>query len=247
MNNPFIPLKKANTVIVAGNISEEIYINLKKLNLRVIKTIPHKKVDSSIKYHPDIVIHPINNDILVTEPSVYEYYKEEFKNTNIQIIKGEKQLDCKYPLDIAYNIGRIGNFAIHNFQHTDEVLKYYLKKQNLELINVNQGYTKCSIAIVGQNDIITSDTFIDKTLKKLGINCLKIEPGYIFLENQNYGFIGGCTGNISNKEVLFSGGLDEHPDKEKIEDFVYSLNKKIVYLSKENVNDIGTIISLNCN
>ncbi|OLS02846.1 DUF6873 family GME fold protein [Tissierella creatinophila] len=247
MNNPFIPLKNADTVIIAGNISEEIYGNLKKMNLRVIKTIPHKKVHSSIKYHPDIVIHPINNNILVTEPSVYEYYKEEFKNTNIEIIKGEKDLDCKYPLDIAYNVGRIANLAIHNFKYTDEVLKYYLKKQNLELINVNQGYTKCSIAIIGQNDIITSDTFIDKTLKKYGVNSLRIEPGDIFLEDQDYGFIGGCTGNISNKEVLFSGCIDEHPEKEKIEDFISNLNKKIVYLSKEKINDIGTIISLNCN
>lgn len=201
--NPFIPFKKANTVIVAGNIGEEIYMNLKKLNLRVIKTISHKKVDSSISFHPDIVIHPINNNILVTEPSVYEYYRDEFKNTNIEIIKGEKQLDCKYPLDIAYNVGRIGKFAIHNFSYTDEVLKYYLRKQNLELINVNQGYTKCSIAIIGQNDIITSDVFIDKVLKGYGINSLLIEPGNIFLENQNYGFIGGCTGNMSNKEVSF--------------------------------------------
>ena len=245
--NPFIPLKKADTVIVAGNISEEIYRNLKKMNLRIIKTIPHKKVHSSIKYHPDIVIHPINRDMLVTEPSVYEYYKEEFKNTNIKIIKGEKQLDCKYPLDIAYNVGRIENLAIHNFRYTDEVLKYYLKKQNLELINVNQGYTKCSIAVIGQSDIITSDTVIYKILKRYGVNSLLIEPGYIFLENQNYGFIGGCTGNMSNKEVLFSGYLDAHPDIDKIVHFIDDLNKNIVYLSKEKINDVGTIISLNCN
>ncbi len=247
MNNPFIPLGDSNTVIIAGNISEEIYKNLKKLKLRVIKTIAHKKVDSSIKYHPDIVMHPINNNTLVIEPSVYDYYKDEFKDTNIKIIKGEKSLDSKYPLDIAYNVGRIGTLAVHNFQHTDKVLKHYLKRSNLELINVNQGYTKCSMAIVGERDIITSDNFIDKVLKEHGINSLLIKSGHIFLENQNYGFIGGCTGNISNREVVFSGSLDMHPEKTRIEDFIYSLNKEIVYLSKETINDIGTIIALNLN
>lgn len=246
VKNPFIPLKDADTVIVAGNISDEIYENLKRKDLRVIKTIPHKKVDKSISYHPDIVIHPINHNILVTEASVYEYYKEEFKNTNIEIIKGESYLDSKYPMDIPYNIGRIGNFAFHNLKYTDEVIKYHFKEQGLELINVKQGYTKCSMAIIGENDVITADVFIHKTLKKLGVNSLLIEPGHIFLQNQNYGFIGGCTGNMSNKEILFSGSLDEHPQKQIIEEFVFSLNKSITYLSEEKISDIGTIIGINC-
>ncbi len=155
MNNPFIPLKEANTVVVAGNIDDEIYKNLKDRNLRVVKTIAHEKVDISIKYHPDIVIHPINHNLLLVEPTVYEYYKGKFKDTDINIIKGEKELGYKYPLDIAYNVGRVSNYALHNFKYTDEVLKFYLKKEKIELINVNQGYNKCSMALVGNNEIIT--------------------------------------------------------------------------------------------
>ena len=246
MNNPFIPFEDSDTVIVAGNISEEIYKNLKQLKLRVIKTIAHKKVDSSISYHPDIVMHPINNNTLVIEPSVYEYYKDEFKSTRIKVKKKKKRLDSKYPLDIAYNVGRIGNFAVHNFKYTDEVLKYYLKKEKLKLINVNQGYTKCSMAIVGDKDIITADYYIDNILKQHGINSLLIKAGDILLENQNYGFIGGCTGNISNIEVVYSRNLNDHREKREIEKFIHSLNKKIIYLSEETIKDIGTIIALNC-
>lgn len=247
MNNPFIPFEGSDTVVVAGNISQEIYRNLKQLNLRVIKTIAHKKVHISIKYHPDIVMHPVNSNTLLIEPSVYDYYKDEFKNTSIKVIKGEKSLDSKYPSDIAYNVGRIGNFAVHNFEHTDEVLKHYLKKENLDFINVKQGYSKCSMAIVGERDVITADKFIDKVLKEHGINSLLIKAGHIFLENQNYGFIGGCTGNISNRELVFSGSLKDHPEKERIKDFIYNLNKEIIYLSKETINDLGTILALKCN
>ncbi|MGO1469867.1 MAG: DUF6873 family GME fold protein [Tissierella sp.] len=247
MKNPFIPLKKADTVIVAGNIDEDIYDNLIDRNLRVIKTIAHPKVDNSIKYHPDIVVHPINHNILVTEPTVYEYYKEEFKSTNIKIIKGERKLNSKYPLDIAYNVGRVSDFAIHNFEHTDEVLKFHLKKENLELINVNQGYSKCSIAVIGDREIITADHFIYTRLKDKGIESLLINPGHITLENQDYGFIGGCTGNMSNKEVFLSGSLKNHPGKENIERFIKNAGKKIIYLSNKKIVDIGTIISLNCN
>nr|WP_300005537.1 hypothetical protein [Tissierella sp.] len=245
MNNPFIPLKRSDTVIVAGNISDEIYENLRSRDLRIIKTIPHEKLDSSIAYHPDIVIHPVNHKTLVIEPTVYEYYMEEFKKTNLEIIKGEKILDFKYPDDIAYNVGRIGNFALHNLKYTDEVLTYYLKKEGIELIDIKQGYSKCSMSIVGLNEIITADRLIDKIVKKLGVESLLIEAGNIYLENQKYGFIGGCTGNMSNKEILISGNLDRHPDKENIEFFINKLNKRIIYLSKEAVSDIGTIITLN--
>lgn len=247
MNNPFIALSKADTVIVAGNISEEIYENLRNMNLKVIKTIAHKKVHNSIKFHPDIVVHPINHNLLVVEPSVFSYYKEKFKNTHIKILKGAIELDSEYPLDIAYNVGRIGNYAIHNFKYTDEVIKYYLKKEKLGFINIKQGYSKCSMAIVGNKEVITADKIIDKLLKQYGFSSLLIKPGFIYLEDQNYGFIGGSTGNISNKEVLISGSLKNHPDKNKIEEFLKKADKKINYLSKEKIIDIGSIISLNCN
>ena len=60
------------------------------------------------------------------------------------------------------------------------------------------------------------------------------------------GFIGGATGNISKDELVFSGQLKTHPDKEKIESFIESRDKKIIYLSKENIIDIGTIICFHC-
>lgn len=245
MKNPFVPLKRANIVIVAGNITEDMIHSLKKMNLRVIRTIRHKKVHSSISYHPDIVIHPIGEKLLIVEPTVFDYYKEKFKNTDIELVKGEKELKLKYPLNIAYNVGRIGNYALHDFRYTDEKLKFHLQKENIELINIKQGYTKCSMAVIGKEGIITSDLVIDREVRKRGFKSLLVKPGYIYLKNQSYGFIGGCTGNISNREVLFSGSLNVHPDKERIENFLKDLNKNISYLTKEQINDIGTIMSFN--
>lgn len=243
--NPFIPIKRADTVIVAGNISDEIDKNLKELGLKVIKTLAHKDIHKSIQYHPDLVIHLLTKDVLLVEPSVFDYYKDQFKNTMIKLVKGEKRLKEKYPEDIPYNLGRVGNFAFHKFDFTDIILKRNLQDMNIDLINVNQGYSKCSMAIIGETDVITSDISIDKKVRDLGFNSLLIEPGHIHLEDQDYGFIGGCTGNISNKEVLISGNLDSHPDKESIEGFIHSLGKEIIYLSRDKIIDIGTIIALN--
>ncbi len=246
-SNPFIPAKNANMAIVAGNASTSIINSLERLQIKVIPTIKCLDVDESIAYHPDIVIHPINYNTLIIAPNVFNYYADKLERFNLKLIKGERRLEGKYPLDIAYNVGRIYGRAIHNFKYTDEVLKFYLKKENLEFINVKQGYTKCSMAIVSEDSIITSDLPIYKKLKDLGYGVLLISPGYINLENQEYGFIGGATGNLSIEKMLFSGILEEHPDKEKIKKFIYEKNREIIYLSKEKITDIGTIITLNCN
>ncbi len=247
LSNPFIPIKEADTVIVAGNSDPEIIESLKKLKLNIVPTIKSLEVDESIAYHPDIVIHPVNHSTLVIEPNVFDYYKEGLKNTNLKLIKGEKKLGVKYPDDIAYNIGRMKNIAIHNFDHTDGVLKFYLKKEGLDLIHVKQGYTKCSMAIVDDTSAITADKAIYKVLKEKGYSVLLIEPGYIRLENQKYGFIGGATGNLSKDIILLSGTLNDHPDKENIFEFFKSKNKTIKFLSNKNIVDVGTIISLKCN
>ena len=246
LTNPFIPNRFANRVIIDGRIFPSAAARLKKLNINIIPTIACKEVAEPISYHPDIVIHPINHNTLIVAPNVFDYYEDKLHGLGIKIIKGDTELGKEYPMDIAYNVGRIGNFAIHNFEYTDEKLKYYLKKEKLEFINIKQGYTKCSMAIVDNNSIITADYPIYKELKILGIDVLLIRPGYIELPSYPYGFIGGATGNLSNDDFVFSGHLDDHPDKVKIINFIKKHNKKIFWLSDEKVIDIGTIITLYC-
>lgn len=246
MRNPFIPIEFANVVIVDGRIYDSSYEVFNKMNIKVIPTIACKEVQEPISYHPDIVLHPINHNTLIVAPNVFEYYFDNLSKLGIKIIPGEKKLDKEYPGDIAYNVGRIHNFAIHNFKYTDEKLKYYLKKENVEFINVKQGYSKCSIAIVDKKAIITSDYPIYEKLIALGIDVLLIKPGYIRLDGYDYGFIGGTCGNLSKSNIVFSGKFSKHPDEEKITKFLKKYNKKVVWLRDEEALDVGTIISLNC-
>lgn len=245
-NNPFIPKTVGNTAIVDGRISSEILKNLKRLNLNIIPTIQCKEVSKPISYHPDIVLHPINHNTLIVAPNLFDYFDEKLYGMGIEIIKGEKELNKDYPEDIAYNVGRIGNFAVHNFKYTDEKLKYYLKKENLELIHIEQGYTKCSMAIVDDKAVITADYPLYKKLSSLDIDVLLINPGYIHLKGYPYGFIGGTSGNLSKDIIMLSGRFYDHPDKEKILNFLKKYRKKIIWLSDEKIIDIGTIISLYC-
>lgn len=246
MNNPFIPKKMGNLLIIDGRVSEEILENIKKLNVNVIPTIQCMEVPDPISYHPDIVMHPIDHKTLVIAPNVFDYYEEKLRGMGIKAIRGQTKLNQNYQDHVAYNIGRIDNFAIHNQKYTDAVLKYFLKKENIEMIHVNQGYSKCSMMIVDTNAAITADYPMYKKLKNIGIDILLINPGYVDLGGYSYGFIGGASGNLSKNHILLSGRIDRHPDKDKIFKFFKKYKKKIIYLSNKKIIDIGTIISLYC-
>lgn len=243
--NPFIPINSANIAIVDARISKEIEVNLQKLGMEIIKTIKCNDVDDSIAYHPDIVIHPLTHDTLVIAPNVFEYYQEVLNKFDIKLIRGEKILKNKYPDDIAYNVGRLKDVALHNFKYTDPLLKYCLKKQGISFLDVRQGYAKCSLAIISDDIAITSDRIIFNKLHSLGYKILLIKHGHIKLEGQSYGFIGGTNGNISKDKIIFSGILKDHPHADNIKKFLQANNIEVEFLSNEKIRDIGTIITLN--
>lgn len=237
----------ADLIIIDGRASEEIIKNLKKLNIDIIFTNKCNDLYDGISYHPDIVIFQINRNMIIVAPNVYEYYKDVLKGKSIKIIKGEKILKRNYPNNIAYNVARLKGYALHNFKYCDEVVKFYLKKEQIELINVNQGYTKCSTAIIDEKSLITSDVSILKALDNIDIDVLKINEGYIDLPGLNYGFIGGTAGVLLKNKVVFTGTLDNHPDKDKIINFLYKKGKSPIFLSKNNLLDLGSLIPLNYN
>lgn len=247
MNNPFIPYKKANVAIVDGRIDDQSIKVLENMNLKIILTTKCKEVAEPISYHPDIVMHPINHNTLVVAPNVFDYYEDKLSGMGIDLIRGEKYLSKEYPNNIAYNVGRVYEAAIHYFKYTDKVLLHELKKEGLKLINVKQGYSKCSMAIVDEKAIITSDCGIHEKVIKNNIDSLLIEPGYISLEGYNYGFIGGTSGNLSKSDIVFSGNINYHPDAEKIKKFINKYNKKYLSLNNNSLLDIGTIFTLYCN
>ena len=83
------------------------------------------------------------------------------------LIKGQNNIDSKYPYDVWYNATALKDYVICNKAYTDKTI---LDSHNKEIINVKQGYSKCNICIVDNNAIITSDNGIAKTVAQKGID-----------------------------------------------------------------------------
>lgn len=226
--------------IVAGNADRQIYKNLKNMGLTIIKTRKCGKVYDSIGYHPDIQLCLLDKTSLVVAPGQYDYFRERLSPYGLEVIKGETELGEKYPKNISYNVGIIDNYAFHTSKYTDPILKRELEKRSIELIDIKQGYSKCSMAVIDKDKLITADRIIDKEARRLGLDSLLISPGHISLEGQNYGFIGGSTG-FKDGQLLVAGHLKDHPDMGRVEKFLAQSNYKLNYLSDKRVEDLGTI------
>lgn len=222
-------------VLVAENFPEASAEKLKKYG-EVVRTCANKNILKGLDTHPDILVHPLpNGDILVDRDNL-EYYKNIFPDK--KILPSNSILSKKYPKDVPLNAFTFKNYFIHNLKFTDKLLLDYYKNYGYDLINIKQGYAKCS-SLVTEDFIITSDGGIYESLRDL-IPIYKIDHGQIKLQNFNYGFIGGASG-VLGKKIFFTGDFSHHSSYEEILKIINKYDYEIEILYKDPIEDYGTI------
>lgn len=222
-------------VIVAENFSEDSAEKLKKYG-EVVRTRANKNLLKGLDTHPDILVHPLPNGDLVVDRDNLEYYKKIFPDK--KILPSHSSLSKKYPKDVPLNAFTFKNYFIHNLKFTDKVLLDYYKNSGYQMIDIKQGYGKCS-SLVTEDFIITSDGGIYESLRDF-IPIYKINHGEIRLQNFNYGFIGGASGAF-DKKIFFTGDFSHHSSHEEILKIIKKYNYEIEILSKDQIEDFGSI------
>jgi ribosomal protein L30E len=191
----------------------------------------------AISGHPDIFFSQVSKQLVVA-PNLPEHYQEKLENLNILFILGELEVGSKYPANSRYNIVADQDFIIHNFRNTDYVTTGFVN--GMDLIQVDQGYTRCNLIALGNKHFITSDKGIARTLKKYDLKVLYVNPKEIQLPGFKNGFIGGCAGIYQNK-IFFIGKLDYLSDADKLKDFLRRQNYEIIELYDGPLFDGGSI------
>lgn len=240
--NPFIPGKKPRYVIIDYRAGKEIIEFLKDNLVGVIKTCPCSVLQEPVNGHPDMVMHPVDEKTFVIAPNVFDYYAPQLTRLGIKVIEGGKTLRRNYPGDIAYNVARIGRYAVHNMRYTDEVLRSCLEAVKTEFIHAGQGYAKCSVAPLGSDKAVTSDEGMHRVLCSIGVESLLMEPGSVRLDGYDYGFIGGAVFVSEPGIFVLSGRIKNQSEGEKLRAFVESSGYMYVEESKEEISDLGTVI-----
>lgn len=234
-------------IFLSENTSDVLTDYLLHQNHDLIRVHSTSLVYGSIATHPDIYMCAVGHE-LVLSPSA------RLSVTPSELSTAASRLGCKlhigscapgksYPDDIAFNGACVGKYFIHNLGFTDKALAELALARGLTMVHVKQGYTKCSLAVIDDQSVITSDKGIAKVLlSATSLNVLLIRHGHIELPGQREGFIGGTCGRVGD-EILFHGCISAHPDYAEIRAFIESRRLRIREFDHV-LTDIGSIITL---
>lgn len=192
------------------------------------------------QYHADMQVLNLNGTLFIDSRCLN--LRTKLNNLEYDYILCDN-IGNKYPENVALNAALVGNKLLCNEKALHHNVKNYCKNNNINIINVKQGYAKCSVIVIDNNTIITDDESIAKAAIKNRIEVLKIEKGDIHLNNNNVGFIGGASAIIGDT-VYFFGDIMMHRNADKISEFLCKHNKYFKSVARSNLIDIGGIVNL---
>lgn len=244
IEKPHLPEGKVKLLIAGERYQKKLAQPLEKLGISVLWMPDNTSVDPRVAGHVDLSLVHLGGNRLVAckELTGSNIFVNYLTNRGAELIFSLEELGLEYPADARLNVCIFGNYLIKNEKHAERLISEL--RPDLSIIDVKQGYTKCSICVVDSESIITSDNDIAAKARASGINVLLIRPGHISLPGYDTGFMGGSAFKIAAGSLAFTGRLDGHPDEEKILEFLSGRNIEPVFLTDEPVFDIGSAIPL---
>lgn len=207
----------------------------------VIKTSPCAGLPFYERYHADMQCINFDGNHLIVLKNCIEL-QEKLKNRHINFELSYKKAAPKYPDSILLNCAILGAHVFCNQKSIDPLITQYCKRTNKNMIQVAQGYAKCSTAVVAPKALITADPSIYHAAANSGLDVLKIRQGHISLPGYPYGFIGGCCALLAKDHLAFTGKIQKHPDYEKMKSFALNHGVYLHSLYNEPLIDIGGLV-----
>lgn len=239
--NPNLPVSAVTAVVISGEYGY-IKSELNRLGVSAITTQPSLCLPFYERYHPDMQFSYYKKGNAVINQNT-PILADKLAGIGVRLSYTYSSNIREYPHNIYYNHIVMDNFLICNTKFTDKYVYDYCCLNDFKIINVKQGYTKCSTAIVNNNAIITADISIYNSCKSY-FDVLKIDSGFISLYGYDYGFIGGCCGKLDKDVLAFTGKISEHKNYNDIKAFLNNHSVNILELSNKPLVDIGSIIPI---
>lgn len=241
IKTPHLPRGRVGFIMIGERYREKLEMPLVSRGTEVLWLPDDPLVDPRLAAHADLQAIHLGGERLVLRPTARNIVNI-LTNRGFQVIAPDNEQSAVYPGDCGLNACIVVDKLIHNIKRTDPAVLRTLP--DAELVNVSQGYAKCSVCVMDEHSIITSDAGIAKAAALHGIETLLIRQGFIELPGFDEGFIGGSSFKLSRHELAFTGSLEGHPDRDSILSFVAAREVRPVYLTDGPVFDIGSAIPL---
>ncbi len=221
-------------------ISEEEQFNLVRLGGNVILCPRCELLYPAVDGHPDMLLHITGDKSLVAHRDMDRDFLGYLSLLGYDVALTNKSIKRSYPEDVILNAVSLPSFFIHNLGCTDRTIMP--SAEGKTLLDVKQGYTKCSCAVVSGTALMTSDISIARALEATGVDVLLVPPGDIILPGLDYGFIGGTCGLLDERRMAFYGDLSRYAYGEEVRSFLHKHGVEPVCLSRGKLTDRGSIL-----
>lgn len=240
IEHPNLPAGKVR-MLICTDCDKAVSDFFEAKGITVISNQHNPDIDPTTSFHADMaVLHTGSNNIILDKRQ--KNLKVDLIKAGFSVYETVNEIKGSYPNDISLNVAVIGDLALGNTVHNDKNALNLLSAK--KSITVKQGYAKCSILVLSENAAITDDESIHHKMTENDIACLLISKGDILLSGHDYGFIGGASGKISKKEVVFFGDIERHRDFSLISAFLQKHGFTYLCTDKGPLRDIGGIIPL---
>ncbi len=231
------------TKLICGNLVKPYESELNKLGAEVVYGDDNAVFDTPLKSHADLFVNYIGDGKIILDAS-QKGLKNKLEELGFTAISAFERVENTYPSDCRLNCVITNDIIICNKALTDKSVLDFAVEKALKLINVKQGYCKCSVLPVNGSAFITDDEGIYKALKAEKLDALYVEKGSVALKGYSYGFIGGCAGKIANDIIAFCGNIRLHKSYEDIKSFIKNYGIEAVSLSDGELSDVGSLIPI---
>ncbi len=240
LKNPNLPTSKVTTIF-ANCDDNALKKTFDELAVKIVNVTQNELIDAPVCRHADILANYVRNNTFLADYRQQELV--DFIESASGTVKKINNIKSPYPNDCLLNFADIGDYIICNKSIlSQEILELLPNKQ---IIDVKQGYSKCSVCIVKRNTVITDDISIYNAVSQYeNIKSLLVEKGSIHIDKYDYGFIGGCCGLIDKDLLLFNGDLSTHSDFDKIKKFLYDNGISYIDIKGKPLTDIGSIVPI---
>ena len=229
--------------LIDSRTGKNICDALREYGFTTVLMQPSPNLQDPIASHADMLLF-IGFDRLFCHSDYYKSNKELIDQIllagGLSLTLSDESWSKEYPNDVLFNAALVGDHLVCNKKTVSKDILFKAIEQGYKIVNIPQGYTKCSICTVSDNAVITADKAIEKACKSENIDVLLISEGCVSLPPYNFGFIGGASGTCGDK-VYFCGSVTAHPDGDKIKNFCQKHGKMAVSLSDEQLKDVGSI------
>ena len=230
--------------LVDERIDGTSLLTLENMGAELFLMPPASFLQRGVASHPDMLLFGGFGKLFC-----HAKYFEENKSlidaianaSKLELVISHEDIEKDYPHDVKFNAALVGSTLICNTKTVSKHILSEAEKVNCRILHVSQGYTKCSIAIISDNAIITADKPIYNACISAGIDALLISTGGVDLPDYDCGFIGGASGRYGDN-VYFCGDVTMHPDGDAVVNFCKKHGKDVISLSDRKLFDCGTII-----